>query len=105
TWAYNHRFDQEQLSRLQFEAEAGAVGGSHVNSLGAARDLMFLLEPVVNLLRSTGPRQKHFAPRGVFVGEDEMGRTTAPASVRNDGNLAGSSQHIDPTQLGQSTAP
>src|SRR4051794_975332 len=68
------RPDSATSGGLQFEAKSGPLGWSHGDALGAASDLILLLEPLVDLLRAAGPRQEHLAPRRVLVGEDEMRR-------------------------------
>src|SRR4051794_7394381 len=88
--------------RLQIEAEARTIGRSHVDALRTSRDVVLLLESLVDFFGTTWPRDEHLAPWGILVGEHEVSGTAPPSAVGNDGDLPGTGKCIDPAQFGQS---
>src|SRR5262245_48462965 len=95
----------QALNRLELETKAWSIGRPHVDSLGAARDLVLFLELGVHLFRAARGRKEHFAPGSVVAGEYKMGGAAAPAAVRYDRNLLRSSERVDPAKLGEPAAP
>src|ERR1019366_3866342 len=86
-------------------AESGALGGTHVDSFGASRDLVVLLEAAVDLRRAAWSRHEHLRPGSVDRGHGEVDAILDSARMRDDGDVVSRGQRGDAPQLGQSAAP